>query len=311
MIGCLTNVTIAPASTSIASAFSTADAHYVRLARNFFDSQGWRAEISTSDRFIRARVPLVGEEDPHGFLRTLGNVQSLLQDKTRLIHIEKDGSNLVAHLGFAFPSLLTGLLHFLYGGQAMTPVFLSRDVDRREINRMYHRNEQPVGLFEEPKYLADIDKIVDAFIFAYHDLYHLAFGSALPLRFRAMWAALFDRVEALPSPIVATPLAQSLLNALTDNDIDLRFAESEEMLAFVPFRAVMDRIQEAHRLEDNEDSIAIFGECARFLGAFLGALGNADDPAFVHADFMMRNLREMKRVSDTQISLREAAYGLF
>jgi len=311
MIGCLTSVPLAPALPAIASAFSSADAHYVRLARNFFDSQGWQAEISNSDRFIRARVPLVVKEDPHGFLRTLGNVQSLLQDKARFVHVEKDGSNLVAHLGFAFPSLLTGLLHFLYGGQAMTPVFLTRDVVRREINGMYHRNEQPVGLFDQPKYLADVDQVVDAFIFAYHDLYHLVFGSALPFRFRKMWATLFERVEALPQHVVQTPLVQRLLDNFTDNDVDMRLAESEAMLAFVPFRALMDRNREAYGMDDPEDAIAVLQECSRFLDAFLPLIERPDDPALIHREFMLKNLKGLQQIVETQISLRHASSGYF
>jgi hypothetical protein len=311
MIGLLSPQTLAfSAAPHFASALTAADAAFARLGTDFFQGQGLAVEVSDSDRFLRAQVPLNLEEDPHGFLRTLGNVQGLLQDKARLIHISRNDGDIVAHLGFPYPSLLTGLLSFLYGSQAMTPVFLSCEVERDEINRMYARNEQPVGVFDRPMFLGDLGRLVHAFIFMYHDLYHLAFGSALALPLRQTWSTLYDQVSALPASAVRLPVAQRLLETLTDNDVDTRLAESEEMLAFIPFRAVMERLQEAGELDEAEDAFDVYRECENFLGALLSSL-NPSDPKLLHADFMVRNLGEMRTVASTQASLRRALGGGF
>ncbi|HEX5038317.1 MAG TPA: hypothetical protein VFX30_14265 [bacterium] len=315
MIGVLSpQILPVPASPRVASVLAAADRSFAGLAEDFFRplrSQGYAAEVSTEDRFVRAVVPLRGEEDPHYFLTNLGNVQGLLQGKVRLVSLESKGEDVVARLGFPFPSVLVGLLTFLYGAQAMTPVFLSREVERDEVNRMYARNEQPVGVFDHPRYLSHMKDLVHGFIFMFHDLYHLAFGSALPLHLRLMWANLYDRINGLPDPIRRLTVAERLLDTLTDNDIDARLVESEEILAFIPFRGIMERFQEASRSDDGEDAFEIYRECETFLNGFLACLGRADDPALLHTDFLMRNLRDMHRIAGTQAALRSALGGGF
>lgn len=295
------------------SALAMADQRFARLAGDFFKGQGLMADISPQDRFVRVTMPLAGAEDPHGFLRTLGNAQGLLQDRARLVHIEKNDANLIAHLGFPFPSLLVGLLGALYGPQAMTPVFLSREVTRGEINRMYARNEQPVGIFEEPVFLGDVGSLVHGFIFMYHDLYHLAFGSALPLPVRRLWSALYDHVDRFPQSVRSLTVTERLLDHLTDNDIDASLVPSEGVLAFVPFRAVVNCVQEACERDDEEGSLEILRECSFLLSELLSALRKSGDGAVVsRRDGLIDQLEEIHMIVERQIAIRQfLEEGLF
>lgn len=312
MIGVLSpQILPVPASPEVASALARADLSFATLAEGFFRSEGYVADISRADRFVRASIPLRGEEDPHHFIANLGSVQTILQDKVRLVSLDANGADVVAHLGFPFPSVLIGLLTFLYGAQAMTPVFLSRDVERDEVNRMYARNEQPVGVFDHPKYLSHMKDLVHGFIFMFHDLYHLAFGSTLPLPLRLMWANLYDRINGLPDPIRRLTVADRLLDMLTDSDIDARLVESEEFLAFIPFRGLMERFQEASRLDDGEEAFEIYRECETFLNGFLSVLQTTYDPTLLHTDFLLKNLREMHRIAGTQAALSRTLNGFY
>lgn len=303
MVGLIAPQTPSLGAHAMTPELDRADRTFAAVARDFFHSRGVEVEVSFQDRFVRASLPQ-DMRDPHLLAYNLTNLQEILNAKAPLVNL-KEGGRAVARLGFPFPGLLVGLLTFLYGAQVPELIFVSRDISRDEINEMYKKNRQPVGVFSEPVYLSHYGAAVHPFIFMFHDLYHAVFVAALPLDVRRHWCALYDMVNALPSEARSLPVAESLLNGFTNTDIDGRAVASKEVLTFVPFQPVIDRICGAYGMENGEEALAVFGECETLLGVLLKTLNTADDPALLYKDFLIGQLGDLQQGVTTQAAIRK------